>query len=119
MVHTEEWLCKPLVPALGRQNLAALYEFEANLIYRASFRTSRATMYQKEKEQKEKWFCLSLVTIVSGKMMTALKESSKLLLHSIPPSYSGKEDGIVFQCKYTLIGDMLLLLTCVLVSHFS
>lgn len=112
MVHTEGWLCKPLVPALGRQNLAALYEFEANLIYRASFRTSRATMYQKNpNKQKEKWSCLSLVTIVSGKMMTALKESRKLLLHSIPPSYSGKEDGIVFQRKYSLIGNMLLLLT--------
>jgi hypothetical protein len=33
----------PLIPALGRQRQEDLCEFEANLIYRASSRTARAT----------------------------------------------------------------------------
>ena len=32
-----------LIPALGRQRQAELYEFKASLVYRASFRTTKAT----------------------------------------------------------------------------
>lgn len=32
----------PLIPGLGRQRQADLYEFEATLIYLASFRTAKA-----------------------------------------------------------------------------
>ena len=34
----------PLIPALGRQRQANLYEFEVNLVYRVSFRIARAVI---------------------------------------------------------------------------
>jgi hypothetical protein len=37
----KEWWHTPLIPALGRQ--ADFYDFEANLVYRVSSRTARAT----------------------------------------------------------------------------
>ena len=37
----------PLIPALGRQRQVALCEFEANLVYRVSSRTVRATQREK------------------------------------------------------------------------
>jgi hypothetical protein len=33
----------PLIPVLGRQRQADLYEFEASLVYRVSSRTARGT----------------------------------------------------------------------------
>ena len=45
----------PLIPALGKQWQAALCEFEASLVYRASARTARATQRNPvSKNQKDK-----------------------------------------------------------------
>ena len=54
-----QWYHTPLIPALGRQKLADLCEFEASLVYRSSSRTARATLRnlilkRKKKEQNKK-----------------------------------------------------------------
>jgi hypothetical protein len=41
-ILARRWCHTPLIPAFGRQR-QNLYEFEASLAYRASFRTARAT----------------------------------------------------------------------------
>jgi hypothetical protein len=50
----------PLIPALGRQKQAGLFEFEASLVYRGSSRTARATQRKpclkgKEKRKKRRY----------------------------------------------------------------
>jgi hypothetical protein len=44
------WWCTPLIPALGRQTP----EFEANLVYRVSSRTARATQRNPVSKNKTK-----------------------------------------------------------------
>ena len=41
----------PLIPALGRQSQADLYEFEASLIYRVSSKTARDTQRNNRTER--------------------------------------------------------------------
>ena len=47
----------PIIPALGRQRQADLYDFKASLVYRASSRTARDTqrnpVSNKTKQKKE------------------------------------------------------------------
>ena len=47
----------PLIPAFGKQRQAVLYEFEANLVYRANSRTAkgtqRTTVSKKENKIKQ------------------------------------------------------------------
>jgi hypothetical protein len=48
----------PLIPTLERQKQVDLYESEANLVYRANFRTARAThrnsVFPNEKTKNQK-----------------------------------------------------------------
>ena len=45
--------CTSLIPALGRQRLTDLCEFDVTIIYRVSSRRARATVFLKEKEEEE------------------------------------------------------------------
>jgi hypothetical protein len=47
------WWRTPLIPALGRQR-QAISEFEANLVYKVSSRTARATQRNPVKEKKKR-----------------------------------------------------------------
>ena len=52
-----------MVPALRRQRLADLCEFEANLVYRASFRTARAAQRNPDSKHKTKQKILRLESV--------------------------------------------------------
>ena len=43
----------PLIPALGRQRQANLYEFKANLVYRVNSRTTRVTQRNPSSKKKK------------------------------------------------------------------
>lgn len=57
---TGQWWWTHLIPALRRQRQVDLYEFEANLVYRASSRTAKTTQWdpvsknQKEEEEERR-----------------------------------------------------------------
>jgi hypothetical protein len=42
----------PLIPALGRQRGRRISEFEASLVYRVSFRTTKKKNKTKQQQQK-------------------------------------------------------------------
>lgn len=47
------WWYTPLVPALGRQKQADIYEFEASLVYRPSSKTAKDTQRTLSWKKKE------------------------------------------------------------------
>ena len=54
---TGQWWCRPLIPALGRQRQADLYEFVASLIYKSQFQNCSGCYTEKpclKKTKKEK-----------------------------------------------------------------
>ena len=53
------WWCTPLIPAFGRQRQVdfRVSEFEANLVYRVSFRIARAILRNPVSKTKENKKC--------------------------------------------------------------
>ena len=53
------WWLMPLMPALGRQKQADIYEFKVNLVYRASSKPTQvytvSRRKKKKRRKKRKW----------------------------------------------------------------
>ncbi|XP_055450008.1 protein INCA1 isoform X1 [Psammomys obesus] len=79
------WWCTPLIPALGRQRRADLFEFEASLVYIGSSRTDRAVTQRNPvlKNREERFI---RVSFLSPAPVFVLLSSSWMLEQPVPPA---------------------------------
>jgi hypothetical protein len=68
--------CTPLIPVLGRQRQLDLYEFKANLVYRASSRTARAIQRNIVSKNKTKQNKTKQMDHIASKLKVKKSETS-------------------------------------------